>query len=388
MERTGDGHLNRVGFLVLCLLLVATTATARAEAQAPVPSAAPASAPAQAERDPEGAYVVKKGDTLWGIAKGLLDDPLLWPRIWDRNPFISNPNLIFPGDTLALPGKEIAPAPAPAPVAEAPKPEPPTEAPKEEAKAPPPAPPAPAIELVPLPPVPPASQQAIACSPVLLDEKAASLAGIGSIVKSDDKRLLLSQEDHVVVAMDGAQTLKVGDRLSVVRPGLRVVHPWRRGSLGLSLFTVGIFEVTQVQARTASGRLIYSCLPMTIGDRIMPFSLSPFPEDKIAQPTSRVLEGVIVDAPGELRLLGLQSLVYLDVGTGQGIGPGDVFAVYRPNVPAVNRATSEVVPIPPDRLGEAVVIRVTDTTATAVISASAKEIRPGDQVVLSRQIQP
>jgi hypothetical protein len=31
---------------------------------------------------------------------------------------------------------------------------------------------------------------------------------------------------------------------------------------------------------------------------------------------------------------------------------------------------------------------VTDTTATAVISASAKEIRPGDQVVLSRQIQP
>ena len=48
----------------------------------------------------------------------------------DRNPFITNPNLIFPGDTLGLPGKEIAPAP----VAEAPKPEPLKEAPKEEAK--------------------------------------------------------------------------------------------------------------------------------------------------------------------------------------------------------------------------------------------------------------
>ncbi len=369
MKRMWGGHFGSLGLIVLCLLL------------------APMTAPAQ-ER-PEGDYVVKKGDTLWGIAKDLLNDPLLWPRIWDRNAFITNPNLIFPGDTLALPGKAIAPAPAPAPVAEAPKPEPPTEAPKEEAKAPPPTPSVPAeIVLVPPPPVPVASEAAIACSPVLLKEPSADLAGIGSVVKSVGNRLLLSQEDHVVVAVDRAQTLKVGDRLSVVRPGLRVIHPWRKETLGRALFTLGIFEVTQVQARTASGRLIYSCAAMTIGDRIMPFALSPFPEDKIAQPTSRVLEGVIVDTPGALQLLGLQNLVYLDVGTGQGIGPGDVFAVYRPNAPAVNPATGEVVPIPADRLGEAVVIRVTNTTATAVISASARIIQPGDQVVLSRQVQP
>jgi hypothetical protein len=330
---------------------------------------------------------VKKGDTLWGIAKDLLNDPFLWPRIWDRNPFITNPNLIFPGDTLGLPGKEIAPAPAP--VVEAPKPEPPTEAPKEVAKVPPaPTPPAPVTEVAPLPPVPVASRAAIACSPLLLDEKAVATAGIGSIAKSNDKRRLLSQEDHIVVAVDGAQTLKVGDRLSVVRPGIRVIHPSRKGTLGRALFTLGLFEVTQVQARTASGRLIYSCLPMTIGDRVMPLTLPPFPEDKIAQPTTRVLEGLIVDTPLALQILGLQNLVWLDVGAGQGIGPGDVFAVYRSNVPTVNLATGEVVPIPPDRLGEAVVIRVTNTTATAVISASAKEIRAGDQVVLSRQIQP
>jgi hypothetical protein len=380
--------------IVLCLLLAPTlmAAPAPAKAQAPAPSPVPAASPgpesapksAPAAQRPEGDYVVKKGDTLWGIAKDLLNDPFLWPRIWDRNPFITNPNLIFPGDTLGMPGREIAPAPA----AEAPRPGPPTEAPKEVAKAPAPAPPAPEMELAPPPPVPVASRAAIACSPVLLDEQAAAAAGIGSVAKSNDNRRLLSQEDHIVVAVDGAQTLKVGDRLAVVRPGLRVIHPSRKGTLGRALFTLGLFEVTQVQARTASGRLIYSCLPITIGDRVMPFALPPFPEDKIAQPTTRVLEGVIVDTPLALQLLGLQNLAWLDVGAGQGIGPGDVFAVYRSNVPAVNLATGEVIPIPPDRLGEAVVIRVTNTTATAVISASAREVRVGDQVVLSRQIQP
>jgi LysM repeat protein len=377
--------------MVLCLVLAARLMAAPAEAQAPAPAPSPvpesAPKPASAAQRPEGDYVVKKGDTLWGIAKDLLNDPFLWPRIWDRNPFITNPNLIFPGDTLALPGKEVVPAPAP--VAEAPKPEPPKEAPKEVAKAPAPTPPpTPEMELAPPPPVPVASRAAIACSPVLLDEQAVAEAGIGTVAKSIDNRHLLSQEDHIVVAVDGAQTLKVGDRLAVVRPGLRVIHPSRKGTLGRALFTLGLFEVTQVQARTASGRLIYSCLPMNIGDRVMPFALPPFPEDKIAQPTTRVLEGVIVDTPLALQLLGLQNLVWLDVGTSQGIGPGDVFAVYRPHVPTVNLATGEVVPIPADRLGEAVVTRVTNTTATAVISASVREIRAGDQVVLSRQIQP
>jgi hypothetical protein len=330
---------------------------------------------------------VKKGDTLWQISKELFNDPLLWPRIWERNPFIKNPNLIFPGDTLGMPGREVAPAPTPAPVAEAPKPEPSKEAPKEEAKAPPAAPTAPAEMAPPVLPVPVASQAAIACSPVLIDESAASGAGIGTVAKSDDDRRLLSQEDRIVVAVDQAQTLKVGDRLSVVRPGVRVFHPSRKGTLGRALFTLGLFEVTQVQARTASGRLIYSCLPMNIGDRVMPIALPPFPEDKIAQPTTRIVEGVIVDTPLALQLLGLQNLVWLDVGAGQGIGPGDVFAIYRPNVPTVNQETGEVVPVPPDRLGEAVVIRVTNSTATAIISATAKEVRAGDQVVLSRQIQ-
>lgn len=379
MRRTGSGHLGWLGLIVFCLPL------ALAAAEAPVPG------PAPGVPEGEGTYVVKKGDTLWGIAKDVLKDPSLWRRILELNPFITDPKRIFPGDTLALPG--LQPVAPPAPVAAAPKPEPPKEAPKEEeAKAPPPEPsappPGPAAESPSLPPVPPASQQAIACSPVLMEETAAVTAGIGSIIKSDEDRLLLSQEDRVVVGLDGAERPKVGDSLAVIRVGSRVIHPRTRQGLGRILYTLGVLEVTDVRDRTVQARVSSSCDAINRGDRVVPFSLAPFPEDKIARPATRQVEGTIADSARHVQHIAIPHLVFLDVGVSQGIGPGDVFAIYRPSPPALNPATGQEVPIAPDRLGEAVVIRVTERTATAVISVSSKESQPGDRVVLSQQIQP
>ena len=52
----------------------------------------PDQAPASAQ-----VHLIVAGDTLWDLAAQYLDDPYLWPQLWEANPYITDPDLIYPG---------------------------------------------------------------------------------------------------------------------------------------------------------------------------------------------------------------------------------------------------------------------------------------------------
>jgi hypothetical protein len=54
------------------------------------------------EIDNKEDYLVKKGDTLWDISDHFLKDPWEWKKLWENNPQIENPHLIYPDDLIKL----------------------------------------------------------------------------------------------------------------------------------------------------------------------------------------------------------------------------------------------------------------------------------------------
>jgi len=73
-------------------------------------SSAAAQVPVVADSAREITHTVKKGDTLWDIARTYLKNPFRWPEIFRRNTdVVHNPHWIYPGEVIRIPISEVRP---------------------------------------------------------------------------------------------------------------------------------------------------------------------------------------------------------------------------------------------------------------------------------------
>jgi hypothetical protein len=347
-------------------------------------------------------HIVAQDETLAKIATQYFGNAFSWPLIWEANKDkIQDPHFIYPGQELVIPPlgaagpvnapdtskPEVAAAPAPAdtiPVAEPafqPEPEPePEQAPVQ---------PTVGVRHIgvvakPLPVVAEAMAfQAGYISPV--DEKP-----LGYIIGSRSdlvERDHLVTNDKVYINIGGRDGVKAGDMYVVYRQSEQVKHPVTKKLLGRKIVIVAVIKVDQVEDRTA-GAVINSCYE-TLGEKemIKPYLDVIVPTNLTPLPATTTLEGYIVAFRDHRDLNSLNHIVYLDRGTADGIMPGDVFEIYRPQQPVQDPSRKMKSQVSEIVMGRLQVLAVRNSTAAAYVSAvTVEDIREGERIRLVKQV--
>jgi hypothetical protein len=324
------------------------------------------SAPGGAAGDSKEPYIVRPGDTLSGIAGKLLGDPKRWPELQEANPQITDPTVIYPGDTIVLPGseepeevvvEEERDAYPPLPVA-SPEPAEPTPVAAE-----PEIPPVPVEVVKPVPIINAALYRAAGYISHELPEE--------SIIASVDRKLSLVTGDEVylsVIADEGAV-------YTVVRPTKEVYHPASGEFLGWVIKVVGWAQVTCPGETNSRAVLSGSVDAVAVGDLLLPYDPEDRLEENILKPKQSTFclkegeGGYIVAAQEDKLLLAEGDIIFLDQGRSAGTEPGSQFAVYQMPEPGQVNV-----------IGQVQILRVGEKTSTALVTNSIREISVADTV--------
>ncbi|MCB1854926.1 MAG: LysM peptidoglycan-binding domain-containing protein [Pseudomonadales bacterium] len=306
-------------------------------------------------------YIVKKGDTLWGISGMYLQKPWLWPQLWDANPQIDNPHLIYPGDELYLvwidgeprlrlrrgrdvklmPDMRITPLDL-------------------------------AIPIIPLDEIGPWLKWSRIVNAGEIDNAA-------YIVSGSQGHLLSAPGDRVY----GRGNFPDGEKVyGIYRPGDAYYDPITKELLGYQAQDIGNAtlisnnedEVTELEVTriTEEVRITDRLLPMR--EQVLDASFHP------RAPDVPIENGFMIAVPGGVTQIGTNAIVVLNKGARDGLEVGQVLAIYQAGELVFDSIAQANVQLPDVRAGLAMVFSVFDKASYAIVLKSDKPLQVGDKV--------
>ncbi len=239
----------------------------------------------QETKETEGIYTIKKGDTLWDISSKFLKDPFLWPKLWERNPYITNPHWIYPGNPVRLSAIEPVKEEKPKEVAEEkPKEEklkeekPIEEKPKEVVKEP-------EIKKVEPPPVEKKPAVVVEVKPIPVEKKPFTIPenrdagymsdieywGIGIVLESKEGKNIMADGDILYLAFKTSESVMVGNKYTVFRRGDEIRHPLTEKLVGRKYGIVGNIQIIDQHGNFFTAKVTECFYGILKGDLIQPY---------------------------------------------------------------------------------------------------------------------
>lgn len=284
-------------------------------------------------------YVVKKGDTLWDISNMFLKDPWLWPEIWQVNPQIENPHLIFPGDTLNLVYIEGQPK---------------ITVQRGEASR--------TVRLTPQVRISPIDS---AIPAIPLDKINAFLTR-SRILEQDDLEkapYILAGSGRRIISGAGDQVFARGEFdkdetiFGIYRRGRVFQDPETEEFLGLEATDIAAGKLVSKEGDVATLALNSSNTEVRVGDRLLPYEERKVTATFYPSAPEGEVHGLIVAVEGGVTQVGTMDIVVLNKGERDGLEIGNVMAIYKTGEVVRDEVTSDLVQLPDQRAGLLMVFR-------------------------------
>ena len=311
---------------------------------------------------------VEKGDTLWSICEKYYGDADLWPKLWQMNPFITNPHFLNPGDVITLIDKDFLEKSAP-------KMEESSTAMKPAA---PEKPPMNGIDISSL-----TKSKAIGFLSPGRDFKP-----MGKIFSADSSRLFLTKGDKMSVRIENRKDIGPGTEFSIAHISPLIEHPRTGKDLGYVVTIQGSMVVEKFLVESIyEAKITDSFKPISVGDLIIPFD--PFSPCIEPIPADESLTGTIAAAKDQARVLGRHSVIYLDLGFNQGVRRGNLFEVIESRSLSKRNLKGETLteylaikktPLSDKRLGMLLILESRPEISTALVVSASETIPIGAQV--------